>query len=405
MASKYKELYNLTIKSIFRRKTRSILTILAVVIGIGSVVALVLLSEGLFTSVEKEFNKMGTNRVFVMANYNENPEMLGRLSKENQLTTDDAKLIESVSDIKEVYPYVVNNARVTSKNKDTYVQCIAVPKDKIDSFAKEHSIEINNGSFFNGRNGNFVVIGPRLANGVYNHQIKVGSTIKINDIDFKVIGILKSMGNSDDDSTVVITKEAYDIITNGDSKVVNQISVIVNDGADIDYVAKKIERKLETVHEENTLLVMSAKQVLNQIKKVLDIMKTILIAIACISLVVASIGIVNSVYTSVLERTKEIGVLKSIGAKISDITFIFVLESTVLSIIGGIIGVGLGILIAQSVVWYAHSTGFTMLQIHITISIVILALIISIVVGLIAGLFPARKAAKMNPVDALNNVF
>jgi len=130
-------------------------------------------------------------------------------------------------------------------------------------------------------------------------------------------------------------------------------------------------------------------------------MRAILVAIAGISLVVASLGIINSVYTSVLERTREIGVLKSIGAKVSDITFMFVLESVLLTLAGGVIGFFGGLGIAKLVVLYAETHGFTMLTITVTPALIGTVLLLSLIVGLISGFFPARSAAKLNIVDAL----
>jgi putative ABC transport system permease protein len=166
-------------------------------------------------------------------------------------------------------------------------------------------------------------------------------------------------------------------------------------------VVKKIERILKKTREEGTYTVISSESFLELIRRVMNMMRSILIAIAGISLIVASLGIANSVFTSVLERTKEIGVLKSIGARISDITFIFVFESVVLTVVGGIIGFFAGLGIARLVILYAATHNFTMLTIHITPWLVIMTLLLSLIVGVVSGLFPARAAAKMNIVDAL----
>jgi putative ABC transport system permease protein len=171
--------------------------------------------------------------------------------------------------------------------------------------------------------------------------------------------------------------------------------------ADGNLVAKKAEKVLGRTREEDTYLVITAESFLELIKRVLNILRSILISIAGISLVVASLGIINSVYTSVLERTREIGVLKSIGAKISDITFIFVFESVILTLVGGFVGFWTGIGIARLVVLYAATKGFTMLTITITPELVIIAFLLSLTVGIISGFFPARSAAKLNIVDAL----
>jgi putative ABC transport system permease protein len=140
-------------------------------------------------------------------------------------------------------------------------------------------------------------------------------------------------------------------------------------------------------------------------QRILNILKTILISIASISVIVASIGIMNSIYTSVLERIKEIGVLKSIGAKLSDIVFLFVSESIILSLVGGFIGLGFGYGIAKFVEIYLISQNFNILHIVVSEYEIILTFVLSLVIGFISGILPAKKASKLKPVDALRNNF
>jgi len=262
------------------------------------------------------------------------------------------------------------------------------------------SVKLDKGKTFNNREGNFAVIGPYAAKEIFKREIKIGDSIKLNNVNFKVIGILEPVGNQQDDSSVYVSRKAGQIIDNyGDN--VNYMILKSKKDADGNLVAKKAEKVLGRTRKEDTFLVITAESFLGLIKRVLDIMKSILIAIAGISLVVASLGIINSVYTSVLERTREIGVLKSIGAKVTDITFIFVFESIVLTLVGGFIGFLAGLGIAKLVILYAATKGFTMLTITITPELILGTFLLSLTVGIISGFFPARAAAKLNIVDAL----
>ena len=398
---KYKKLINLTIKNIFRKKLRSTLTILSVIIGIASVVALIVLSDGLFNAVSDQFNKMGANSIFIMsANFQGDPNSAGRVSEETMLKIQDAENLEKIAEVEDVYPMNFFTARAEYKGEEQFLFIVTSPSKNFDSMLEFMSVKLDKGKTFNNREGNFAVIGPYAAKEIFKREIKIGDSIKLNNVNFKVIGILEPVGNQQDDSSVYVSRKAGQIIDNyGDN--VNYMILKSKKDADGNLVAKKAEKVLGRTRKEDTFLVITAESFLGLIKRVLDIMKSILIAIAGISLVVASLGIINSVYTSVLERTREIGVLKSIGAKVTDITFIFVFESIVLTLVGGFIGFLAGLGIAKLVILYAATKGFTMLTITITPELILGTFLLSLTVGIISGFFPARAAAKLNIVDAL----
>ena len=400
-SSKYNKLFKLTIKNIFRRKLRSILTILSVIIGIASVIALVLLSDGLLNTVNEQFDKMGGRVILVLAgNFQGNPFESGRLSKENMLNIKDSENIEKIPAVENVFAMNFLNAQITYRNQDEFAYLATLPVEKMDDAFDFFDVSVSEGKTFNGKEGNNAVIGDYIAKKMFDREIKTGNKIKINDMDFRVLGILESIGNESDDSTIYITRKAGDDLLNYEDSV-NYIMVKTKADTDNKDTVKRIERLLAKTRDEENFMIISADDFLELITRLLTLIKVILATIASISVVVGSLGVINSVYTSVLERTREIGVLKSIGAKINDITFIFVLESLLLSLAGGVIGFGLGVGIAKGVSLYAASAGFDMFTISITVEIVLLALILSVIVGIVAGLFPARSAAKLNPVNAL----
>jgi putative ABC transport system permease protein len=405
MPNKYKELAILSMRTTLRRRLRSSLTIIAVVIGIASVVALMLLSDGLFNAINSQFSSWGANTVFVMpSQMNQDPTSMGRVSQDTLLTMQDYKSLEGLPDVDIIVPFIISSTKVTHGNEDEFVQYISAPVDKMDDAFTLYSMNLREGRLFNGNEGHYVIIGSYIADELFKQKIKLGNKILINNIEFKVIGILEPIGNVDDDSTVYITRKSAEEIS-GFGDVVNYISIRSKPNTDVNAVKTKIENKLEVTHDKDTFTVITAEQMLDMVKTILNIMKIILTAIAGISIVVGAIGIANSVYTSVMERTREIGVLKSIGAKINDIIFIFVFESILLSFIGGVIGLGIGIGIAKAIEWYAKINAYDIFKIIVTPEIVITALLLAIFVGFIAGLLPAYKASKMNPVDALKENF
>jgi putative ABC transport system permease protein len=400
---KFVNLVNLTIKNIFRRKVRSILTILSVIIGIAAVIALVLLSEGLFNAVQNQFDLLGSNTIFIFPTiFSSGPpqQINSRISSSDQLTYKDVDLIKKIKDVKEVYSFTYNVCEFEFKNEKQYALTIIAPNEDLDGFFDIMQLDLSSGESLKGTTSRKIIIGSYFADGVFEHKIKTGNRIKLNGIDFKVVGVLEAVGNIEDDSQVYITKETAKNIIDLDIEV-RQILAKTRNDANITQVKEEIEDVLEKEHSEGAFMVFTSAQILEMVQTILGVLSFILISIAVISLVVGSIGVMNSVFTSVLERIGEIGVLKSIGAKIFDIVFLFVLESVLLSIVGGFIGLGFGIGIAKFVEWYAVSQNFEMLQIVINLKIIIYAVVISIVVGFISGILPALSAAKLKPVDAL----
>lgn len=407
-SEKFKYLLNLVLKNIKKRKLRSILTIISVTIGIASIIALILISDGLFNSVEKQFMDMGINNIYVTpVNFGggANGEFgsSSRLSDDIKLTERDVKDIERLAEINQVFGISYKIGKITVSNQDEYAFVIMADRKKADDIFETMNLEIQKGTSLQGKNGHVAIIGSYFADGLFEKEVKIGSKIKIEDVDFKVIGILETIGNTQDDSQIYIPKDAGEDIF-GTNDELQQIMITIKDGYDVDEVKEKIQNKLEKTHEENTFTVITAKQILSLIKNILNSLQILLITIAAISVIVGSVGIMNSIYTSVIERTKEVGILKSIGAKINDILFIFVSESIILSIIGGLIGLIFGIGIAKAVELYAAYRNFDMLHIIVNPEIIIITLILSIIIGLIAGVLPARKASKMNAVDALKNI-
>jgi len=403
---KYKHLLDLTIKNIFRRRLRSILTIIAVVIGIATIVSLFLISDGLFNYVEDVFMTMGINTVFIFPiSFQGGPnQSISRVTEDIKITENDLKIIERIGEIDYAIGFSFRTAKIEYKNEEIFQFAIMLDPKLADKTFEIMDIDLREGKSLQGRDAYEVVIGPYFADNLFKDPIKIGQKIKIQDKDFKVIGILEPVGNLADDSQVYITlnkgKEIFEIVD-----TIDQIYANVKEEYDPLEVQEEIEKRLEKEHGKDKFYIITAKQVLSIIESVLGLLKVILVSIGLISVVVGSIGIMNSIYTSVIERTKEIGILKSLGAKREDIYFIFTIESVILSLFGGLIGLGVGIGIAKAVEFYATSQGFLTLKIVIGWQIIALALIVSIVVGLISGLLPSRKASRMNVVEALRNNF
>lgn len=406
---KFKHLISLTVRNIIRRKARSILTILSVVIGITAVIALILLSQGLFNAVQSQFDAFGNNIImimpmsFVSAMMNEGPpDFSARSASDQQLRIRDAENLEKLPEIERAYHYVYTMNTFEFRREEKIQLNIMFPAKDFEEMIKDMGLDYREGTGLKGDTSRKVVVGPYFADNLFSRKISVGNRIKIDGHDFRVVGILEPIGNIQDDSQVYTTREVGMALFGIDDRV-EQIIVSVKEGVDIDYAKERVERRLERDHDKDSFVAFTSQQILDIMQTILNMLTVVLAAIALISVIVGSIGIMNSIYTSVLERIKEIGILKSVGAKISDIIFLFLVESVILSLIGGIIGLGLGFGIAKAVEYYAMTQGFDMLTIIVTPQVILLALGLSLFVGIISGIFPSRKAAKLNAVDALRN--
>ena len=249
------------------------------------------------------------------------------------------------------------------------------------------------------------LIGIEIAEGnVFEKEVKLRDKITINKKDFKVVGIMERIGNKQDDSQIYIPMETARVVLDEPEDLM-MIMVQVKEGIDPAKVAEDIEEVLRDERDEDvgeeSFSVSTSEQLMDSMGDILGMVQAVIIGIAGISLFVGGIGIMNTMYTTVLERTKEIGIMKAVGARNSNVMLMFLIESGILGMVGGGIGCLLGILMAKGVDVYAAQAGFAMLEAHLSFSLIMGALLFSFLVGCISGVLPARQAANLKPVDAL----
>ena len=235
---------------------------------------------------------------------------------------------------------------------------------------------------------------------MFKDKILLRNKIKLQGHDFRVVGVLKPVGNQQDDNTIYIPLETFREIFNQKNEEVGFISAQVKPGVDILSLQEKVERILKRERDNENFQVVTPTQILEQINTILGVIQSVLVGIAAISLLVGGIGITNSMYTTVLERTKDIGIMKSIGATNSSILLIFLLESGLMGLVGGIFGVILGTLISYGISTFSTQAGFKLLF-EINLPLILFGLFFAFIVGTFSGVLPARQASKLKPVDAL----
>ena len=384
----------LAVNSIRHRKLRSWLTVIGIVIGVAAIISLITISRSLEGTIQQQFETFGANRILISAKGFQGP---GTMS--NGLTIEDVKTVEKISGFRYVAPGLFRSAEVKYKEENGFTLIGGLPAEDYLQFYADSGIEVQKGRVIKAGEKNVAIIGSRVAGEMFSKKIGVGNKITINKVEFKVVGILQEIGNAQDDNQINIPLEAAREIFNEPEKV-DTIVAQVKSSSDIPSLQEKVRKELERKRGDTNFQVLTATQILEKINGVLGVMQIVLVGIAAISLLVGAIGIMNSMYTSVLERTKEIGIMKSIGARNSDVLQIFLMEAGLIGLVGGVFGTALGTAIALIVGSIAKSAGF-LLIIKLEFMVLLLGLLFAFVVGMVSGILPAYQASKLKPVDAL----
>jgi len=388
------EYLKLAVGNITHRKLRSFLTVLGIVIGITAIISLITVSQGLENFVTEQFEKIGTDRLYVM------PAMFG-LDLGEGLTTDDVDLIKKQPEVEWINPFLMTSTEMTFGNEDGFIQYAGgVETDDLEKKFEDLDVTAAKGRFFKNGEKGVVMLGHKIAYDFFDKEVRVNNQVEVKGKKLRVIGILSEIGNSEDDSAVYFAMEdARELFNKPDE--ISAIEIKVKPGVDITFFADKLSKKLEKARDDDFFSVLTPEQLLEQFGSILNIIQVILGSIAAISLVVGGIGIMNSMYTSVLERTRDIGIMKSIGAKNSAILMVFLTESAILGLIGGIVGIIIGSGFALIIDAGAKQAGYAVLSISIDPKVVLGGLLFAIIIGSISGALPAHRASKLKPVEAL----
>ncbi len=395
-----KQYFKLALLNIKNRKLRSTLTLIGIIISIMIIIILISLSLGLQDAIKSIFQEMGQDKIFIY------PNNIGTTIGNSDFSLQDANVVSKVPDVKEVFYSSVDFAKITANGKVGYSLVMGLPVEsrrKLELIQEAFTIKISEGVFFKTRQNRGVVLGNKFSED-YNN-LKIGDRIKIQDETFRVIGILKSLGNDADDKQVYISYNDASNLFSLEGRI-NFLGCQVENVDNIDKVFERITIKLDNYRNVNKktrdYIIQRPKDLIEIFDKIILIVSAFLIGIGGISIFVGSIGIANTMFTSVLERTKEIGVMKAIGAKKSEINKIFLIESGILGTIGGVLGISLGYIISIIVGKFANKMiGTNYLSPYFSFSMIIGLLLFSIGIGIISGFVPAKRAAKVNIVEAL----
>lgn len=339
-----KELFKLTLKSIRHRQTRSWLTIVGVVIGVMLVSVILSLGSGLQSAVGKTLQMFGSDLVMVFPGEESNP-LVGFIGNQ-KFREKDLLGLEKIPGVDFVMPVEVRMMNVEYKGEKKSAMFHATSWDKKKKiFNNTQGITLELGNWPRDNQVNEVVLGHFAANNLFKDKVNIGDEIILKSKRMKVVGTISKIGNQTDDNLIHLSIDIFRRLT-GTRQIAGAALVKVDSGVNTNIIARRIKTSLNKQEVVKDFTVVTPEKVGSLVSDVLDIVELSFIFIAFISLLVGAVGITNTMYTSVLERTKQIGVMKAIGASSDMILSLFLIESGVIGLVGGLIGIILGVFIA-----------------------------------------------------------
>lgn len=378
----------MALRSIKGNKVRAFLTMLGVIIGVSSVIVLVAIGQGSSKDITSRISSLGTNLLTV--------NIIG--TDTVKLTEDDVGKFNGISGVKDISPVV--SGRVTVKNGADSTQISLTGTNS--SYQTVRDLQLSSGRFLSDMDDEYrqkvAVLGSGTAESMFGADNPVGQYVQVDGTSFKVVGVLASkggsMGQSGDNVIVIPLSTAQRVVKNTS---VQTVYIQTASEQQLGIVMAQTQNELAKLFPNNqdSYSVVNQQDLMDTMSSVTNSMTMLLAGIAGISLLVGGIGIMNIMLVSVSERTKEIGIRKAIGAQRKDILLQFLIEAVVLSSMGGIAGVALGLILAKVV---AITTG---MSIAYSTVVILMAFLFSLITGVVFGVFPASKASKLHPIQAL----
>lgn len=400
----YKESFLMAWASLIANKLRSLLTMLGIIIGVAAVIALVSIGNGVKQDIEDSISSLGSNLLVVLPGAPRTPGARSSQGSMRSLKISDYEAIAKLEGVKAASPMTNGSYVVIYQNKNWTTSVAGVNSN----FQDVNNWTMTSGRFFSDKNvqnrERVAVVGQTVVKNLFADEDPVGKEIRVKNIPFRVIGVLKSkgngtMGNDQDDTVLIPYTTSMERVEGID--YLRRVYVVAKDDEGIDRLQADIENLLRVRHNiKDTNLddfnIQNMKSIMETVAQTTGTFTLFLGAVAAISLVVGGIGIMNIMLVSVTERTREIGVRKALGATYSVIVTQFLIEAVVISLMGGFIGIAFGIGASKVI---GMVSGMSTI---VSVPTIIMSFAFSMAIGLIFGIYPARKAAKLNPIDALH---
>jgi len=394
--------FSLAFKSLTGRSVRTWLTMIGIFIGITAVVSLISLGSGLQDSINAEFESMGKNRIMITPGGGQFGPQGGEMSI-GKMTEQDLNVVRKTKGVDVATGYISKSSKVKFKDELKFLDVWGFATDSESTEVVDRSgfLELEKGRQLKQGDRFKAIVGDSIAYDSFDKELRIGDTIDVEGQGFKIIGIQKpsTMTDSSIRIPLEVAREIYD-----SPEEISGIFVLTSEGEEPAMVADRLKRGLRRFRNldegEEDFSVSTAEQTIAQLNTILSLVTIFLSGIAAISLVVGGIGIMNTMYTTVLERTREIGIMKAIGATNRNILFLFLIESGILGLAGGIVGIMLGFGISKIGEFIAIQMGAAFFRSSFSVFLIVGSLVFSFVIGMVSGALPARQAALLQPVEA-----
>jgi putative ABC transport system permease protein len=399
-----REIIRVALRALARNKLRTILTMLGIIIGVGAVIGTVAIGQGASAQVQQQIQALGDNMVMVFSgSVNTGGVRMGNGANKT-LTADDAEaILQHVPNVVAISPIVGASVQVVNGNQNWLTRASGVSQD----YTQIRNWPIVSGSMFSERDvnmaANVCVLGTTVAQQIFGDQDPVGQMIRVQNLPFRVVGVLLSKGQNsngqDQDDTMIMPYTTVQKKISGISWL-QMVMVSTSSQEAMGPVQTAISALLRQRHhlrtgEDDDFIIRSPNEMAQAAEATSLAMTVLLGIIASISLLVGGIGIMNIMLVSVTERTREIGIRMAVGATEQDVQMQFLSEAVVLSSLGGIAGIALGVVSSELITRFVHWSTF------VSPLSVIVAVFFSAGVGIAFGYYPARKAAQLDPIEAL----
>jgi putative ABC transport system permease protein len=398
---------------VLHSKLRSWLTILGIVIGVAAVIAIMSLSVGMQQQLNSRLGSLGADIVTITPGFSRGGSVFsgrggpeGSTSSSSQATTKvieltrtDVQVLRGIPEISLIETEIRGSVNISYLGKTGKVSVTGVDQ-KV--WSQITTVTIKEGRMLDSADQNVVIIGNRLATSYFDKPVGINQMVSIGGNAFRVVGILDDESNS----IYMPIQIASTIIPDKNINSYDSIIVKIRNADNLNETMTKMTSNLAMsrhviVGKTQDFSITSSQQLQATISSTLNTMSMFLLAIAAVSLIVGAVGVANTMFTSVLEKTKEIGIMKAIGARNHDILMIFLFNAALIGLIGGLLGVLLGTILSEFIPALLSGTPFSRDGSLVTMNSILISLGVSLFVGIFAGIIPAYQASKLKPVDAL----
>ena len=396
-----KNFFLLVLKSARHRPLRSWLTVAGIVIGVMLVVVIFALSSGVKSILSNMLQSFGSELVFIIPGKETNP--LAGFFGGQRFNEDDLMNLEKISGVEYVVLADVGVLNVEYKGEKKSSMVHGIPWKQFRAiFEESQGVKMREGEWPTRDDSRDIVLGSLVADKLFKTSVRVGDEIIIKSKRMRVSGIFGPMGSQEDDNSFYTSLDTFHALTGKGPGAISAF-VKVERGSDIDLVGRQVRFELSKQEDVRDFSVLTPSRANALVGSIIGLVEFVLFVIALVSLVVGAVGVMNTMYTSVLERTRYIGIMKAVGASRDAILSLFLIEAGVIGLVGGLMGISLGILVAYGIGALATGLGISGLFSFEALDFfeLFVVLVITFITGVLAGYFPARTAAQMEPAEAL----